>query len=126
MTIGTIEHKTNIRFKNMDDFESYINATGIDYDSEDVTFNGSVYKLDTLQFKVVKRSVYGKGTDCMQEIVEYHGQIVYMPTSGICFIKCIIYFTKKDFTEEFSTFIRTEQKRSNVMTSARVQPFCRN
>ena len=26
MIIGTIEHKTNIRFKNMNDFENYINA----------------------------------------------------------------------------------------------------
>ena len=43
----------------------------------------------------------------------------------MCFIKCINYFTKKDYTEEFLTFIRTEQRRSNVMTSARIQPFCR-
>ena len=26
---------------------------------------------------------------------------------------------------EFLTFIRTDQKRSTVMTSARIQPFCR-
>ena len=74
MIIGTIEHKTNIRFKNMDDFERYINAIDIDYDSEDVTFTGYLYKLDTPQFNVVKRSAYGKGTNYMQEIVEYHGQ----------------------------------------------------
>ena len=37
MIIGPIEHKTNIRFKNMDDFERYINAIDVDYDSEDVT-----------------------------------------------------------------------------------------
>ena len=36
MIIGPVEHKTNIRFKNMDDFERYINAIDIDYDSEDV------------------------------------------------------------------------------------------
>ena len=47
MIIGPIEHKTNIRFKNMDDFERYINAIDIDYDSEDVIFTGYVYKLDT-------------------------------------------------------------------------------
>ena len=40
-------------------------------------------------------------------------------------IKCINFFTQKDYTEEFLTFIRTEQKTSNVMTSARIQPFCR-
>ena len=60
----------------------------------------------------------------MQDIVEYHGQNCYIPSSGICFIKCN-FFTKKDYTGGFSTFIRTEQKRSNVMASARIQPFCR-
>ena len=40
MIIGTVEHKTNIRFEKMDDFESYINAKDIDYDSENVTFTG--------------------------------------------------------------------------------------
>ena len=43
----------------------------------------------------------------------------------MCFIKCINYFTEKDYIDEFLTFIRSEQIRSNVMTSARIQPFCR-
>ena len=43
----------------------------------------------------------------------------------MCFIKCNNYFTKSDYTEEFFTFIRTEQRRSNAMTSARIQLFCR-
>ena len=125
MIIGPVEHKTNIRFKNMDDFERYINAIDIDYNSEDVTFTGYLYKLDTPQFKVVKRSAYGKGTDYMQEIVECHGQNCSITTSGMCFIKFINYFTKKDYTNEFLTFLRSEQRRSNVMTSARVGSFCR-
>ena len=122
MIIGPIEHKTNIRFKNMVDFESYINA--ID-DSDDVTFTGYVYKLNTPQLKVVKRSTYGKGTNYMPEIVEYHGQNCCIPFLGMRFINCNNYFTKKDYTEKFLTFIRTEQRRPNVMTSARVQLFCR-
>ena len=125
MIIGPVEHKTNNRFKNMDDFERYINAIDIDYVSDDVIFTGYVYKLNTPQFKVVKRSAYGRGTNYMQEIVEYHGQNCYIPNSGMCFIKCINRFTKKDYTEEFLTFIRSEQRRSNVMTSARVGSFCR-
>ena len=126
MIIGPIEHKTNIRFKNMDDFERYINAKDVDYDSEDVTFIGYVYILNTPHLKIVRRSAYGRGTTYMQEIVEYHGQNCYIPTSGMCFIKCINYFTKKDYTEEFLTFVRTEQRRSNVMKSARFQPFCKS
>ena len=125
MIIGPIEHKTNIRFENIDDFERYINAIDIDYDSEDVTFIGYIYKINTPQFNVVRRSAYGRGTNYLQEIVEYHGQNCYIPISGICFVKCINYFTKKHCTEDFLNFIRSEQRRSNIMTSARIQPFCK-
>ena len=41
MLIGEIEQRTNIRFKNIDDFENYINAIDNgDYDSDDVNFTG--------------------------------------------------------------------------------------
>ena len=55
MVIGAIEHKTNIRFKIVNDFESYINAIDIDYDSEDVTFTGNVYNINTTQFNKKKQ-----------------------------------------------------------------------
>ena len=42
MIIGSVELKPNIRFKNLEVFESYINAKDIAYDSEDVTFTGCV------------------------------------------------------------------------------------
>ena len=45
MLIAEIEQKTNIRFKNVYDFETYIDA--IDnggYDSEDLIFTGWLYK----------------------------------------------------------------------------------
>ena len=44
MIIGPIEHKTNVRFKNLDDFESSIITRDFDYASEDVTFTRYVYK----------------------------------------------------------------------------------
>ena len=45
MLVGEIEQKTNIRFKNVDDFESYINAIdNSGYDSEDVFLQGSCIK----------------------------------------------------------------------------------
>ena len=89
MTIGPFEHITNYRFKNMNDFERYINAIDVNYDSEDVTFTGYIHKLNTPPFKVVKRSAYGKSTIYMQEIVEYRGQNCYIPTSGLFFSICI-------------------------------------
>ena len=83
MNIGRIEHKTKIRIENMDDFESYVKAIDIDCDSEDVTFTGYVYKLNTPQFNVAKRSAYAEGTNYMQEIVEYHGHNCYIPTECV-------------------------------------------
>ena len=111
MIVGPVEHKTNIRYNNMNDFKSYINAKGIDYDSEDVNFTGYLSKMKTPQFKVVKRSAYVKDTNYMQEIVEYHGRNCYIPTSGMCFIKCNIYFTRKDYSEEFLTLIRSKKRK---------------
>ena len=97
MVIGPVELKTNIRFRKMDDFDSYIDTIDIDYDSEDVTFTGYVLKQKISQFKVVKRSAYAKGTNYMTENVECNGQNCHIPTSRMCFIKCNIHFTNKDF-----------------------------
>ena len=124
MKIGEIEQKTNIGFKNADDFENYINAIDADYDSEEVIFTGWLYS-NTPEFKRVIRSRYGRGTDFKKDIVEYIGNNCYVPTSGNCSIKCINHLTGNDYTEKFSTFIRTEQRRSNVMTTARIEPFCK-
>ena len=126
MFIGEMEQKTNFTFKNVDDFESYFNAIDdAGYDSEDVIFTGWLYKLNTPEFNKVNTSQYGRGTDFKQDFVEYIGNNCFIPTSGNCFKKCNNYFTEKDFTEEFLIFIRNEQRRSNVMTTLRVQPFCR-
>ena len=61
----------------------------------------------------------------MQEIVEYHGQNCYIPTSGMCFIKCINYLLKKTTQKIFLTVVRSAQRRCHVMTCARIQPFCK-
>ena len=123
--IGPIEHKTNIRFKNMLFFETYINAIDIDHDSEDVSFTEYFYKLITPQFNRVNRFQYGKGIKFMHDVVEYIGNSCYNPTGCNCFTKRVKYFTNKDYTEKILTFIRTEQRRSNVMLFARIKPFCR-
>ena len=90
MLIGELELETNFRFKNVDVFESYINAIdNSGYDSEDVIFKGWLYKLNTPEFKKVNRSQNGRGTDFKQDIGENRGNNCYIPTSGNCFIKCI-------------------------------------
>ena len=100
--IGEIEQKTNIRFRNVGDFETYTNDIyNGGYDSEYVLFTGWLYKTNTPEINKVNRSQYGRGTDFKQDIVEYIGNNCYIPTSGTCFEKCINYLTKKDYTHEF-------------------------
>ena len=126
MLIGEIEEKTNITFKNVDDFETYFNAIdNSGYDSDDVVITGWFYKLNTPEFNKVNSYQYGRGTDFKQDIVEYIDNNWLIPRSVNCFIKCIEHLTGKDYMNEILTLIRTEQKRPNVMTSARTQPFCR-
>ena len=86
MLIGEIEQKTNIRFKNVDDSETYIKAIDDSgYDSDDVNFTGWLYILNTPEFRKVNRSQYARGTDFKQ----YKGNNCYIPTSGNCSKKCI-------------------------------------
>ena len=110
---------THITFRNIDDFESYINATDQDYESEDAIFNGYIYKINTPQFNLVNRSQYGNGSDFKHGIIEYRGN------KGYCFVECINFITGEDYKEQYLESIRNEKRRSKVMTMARIQPFCR-
>ena len=124
LKVGDQISQTNIRFTNMDDFEAYINAIDEGYDAEDAIFNGYFYKLDTPQFRKVNRSQYGNAYDFKHEIIEYRGNNCFIPTKGYCFVKCINFLTGEDYKEQYLDFIRSEQRRSNIMTKARIQPFC--
>ena len=125
LKIGDQIRQTKIRFRNISDYEAYINAIDQDYDSEDVLFNGYIYKLDTPQFNKVNRSQYDNGCSFDKLIVEYRGNNCFIPTKGYCFVKCINYLTGQDYKEQYLDFIRNEKRRSNIMTKARIQPFCR-
>ena len=103
MLVGEIEQKTNIRFKNVDDFESYINAIdNSGYDSEDVIFTGWLYKLNTPEFKKVNRSQYGRSTDYKQDIVEYIGHNCYIQQVVIVLSNVSIILLKKLYRRIFN------------------------
>ena len=103
----------------------YINAIDEGYDAEDAIFNDYVYKINTPQFNKVNRSQYGKGCDFKHEIIECRGNNCFIPIKGYCFVKCINFFTGEDYKQQYLKFIRNEKRRSNIMTMARIQPFCR-
>ena len=125
LKVGDQIRQTHIRFRNMDDYEAYINSIDQDYDSDDSIFNGYIYKINTPQFNKIKRSEYGNGCTFDKIIFEYRGYNCFIPTKGYCFIKCINFLTGQDYKEQYLDFIRNESRRTNIMTKARIQPFCR-
>ena len=125
LKVGDQIRQTHVRFRNMDDFEAYINSIDEGYDAEDAIFNGYIYKIDTPIFKKVNRSHYGNGCDFKHEIIEYRSHNCFIPTKGYCFIKCVNFLTGQDYKEQYLKFIRNEDRRSNIMTKARIQPFCK-
>ena len=87
LKVGDQIRQTNIRFRNMDDFEAFINAIDEGYDAEDAIFKGHIYKINTPQSNKVNRSQYGNGCDFKHEIIEYRGSNCFIPTKGYCFVK---------------------------------------
>ena len=82
LKVGDQIRQTKIRFRNMDDFEAYINVIDEGYDAEDAIFNGYIYKLNTPQFNKVNRSQYGNGCSFDKLIIEYLGNNCFIPTKG--------------------------------------------
>ena len=82
-------------------------------------------KIDTPQFNKVNRSQYGNGCDFKHEYNEYRGNNCFIPTKSYCFVKCVNFLTGQDYKQKYVDVIRSEQRRSNIMTKAIIQPFCR-
>ena len=125
LKVGDQIRQTNKRFRNMDDFEAYFNAIDESYDAEDAIFNAYIYRIKTLQFNKINRSQYGNGCNFKHEIIEYRGNNCFVPTRGYCFVKCINFITVQEYKQKYLEFIRNEKRRSNILTKARIQPFCR-
>ena len=90
LKIGDQIRQTHIRFRNISDYEAFINAIDQDYDSEDAIFNGYIYKINTPQFNKVNRSQYGNGCSFDKIIIENRGNNCFIPTKGYCFLNVSI------------------------------------
>ena len=96
-----MEPKTNNRFENLADYETYVNAIDDDYDSEDVMLTGWVNSLKSTQFKLVERNSYGKGAVFKQIFVDVLGNNTYIPPSGYCIMKFIHLIIGNHYEQEF-------------------------
>ena len=68
LSVGDQIRETHIRFRNITHFEHDINAIDKVYDADDAIFDGSIYKSNTPQFNLVKRSQYGIGCGFKQQV----------------------------------------------------------
>ena len=105
--------QTDIRFRNISDYEANFNSIDEGYDADDAIFNGYIYKIDTLQFNLVNRGQCGNGCDLKHEFIEYRGNYCFIPTNGYCFVKCVTFLIGDDYKEQNLDFIRNEKRRSN-------------
>ena len=74
LKVGDQIRQTDVKFRNMVDFESYNNAIDEGYDAEDAIFNGYVCKSITPQFTLNNRSKFGNGSSFDQQINEYRAK----------------------------------------------------
>ena len=96
VSVGDQIRETHIRFRNITDYEAFINAIPEGYEAEVAIFNGYNYKINTTQFNLVIRSQYENGCDFKHEIIEYRGNKCFIPTKGYCFVKCVNFITGED------------------------------
>ena len=101
LKVGDQIRQTHVRFRNINDYEAYINSIDEGYDAEDSISNGYIYKIITPQFNKVNRSQYGNGCSFDKIIIEYRGNNGFIPTKGYCFIKCVNYLTGQDYKQQY-------------------------
>ena len=114
LKVGDQIRTTHIRFRNINDYEAYLNSIDEGYDAEDAIFNGYIYKINTPHFNKVNRSQCGNGCDFKYQIKEYIGKNCFIPING-CFVKCINFITGEDYKEQYLEIIRNEKKNDQTL-----------
>ena len=115
----------NAFFKDGEQFDKRIEKINDKYDETlNITFTGELIRY-TKTFNKIQRSDYGTGCDVFKKIVEYRGNLCYIPEENECLRKCLEFIYKKDFSQQYREFIKESQRNKNIMTSAKIQPFCK-
>ena len=115
----------NAFFSNRDALIERIEKINERYDETvPITFTGIVIKY-TKSFNKIHRSFYGTGCDSFQKIVEYRGNLCYIPVQNEWFRKCLEFISNKDLSEQYRDSIKNSKTTKNIMTSAKIQPFCK-
>ena len=115
----------NAFFKDGEQLDKIIEKINDKYDETlNITFTGELIRY-TKTFNKIQRSNYGTVCDSFKKIVEYRGNLCYIPEENECFRKSLELIYKKDFSQQYREFIKESQRNKNIMTSAKIQPFCK-
>ena len=119
------EIDTNRFFKNSDELAKFIDKILDKYDDHpSIYYTGIIYRYFK-NYKKVNRSNHGGGADEFNNNLEYQGNNCYIPSGNGCFLKCINYIFKKDFSREHFEFKKSYKRRPNVMSRCRIPEFCK-
>ena len=100
----------NAFFKDGEQLDKRIEKINDKYDETlNITFTGELIRY-TKTFNKMKRSNYGTGCDVFKKIIEYRGNLCYIPEENECFRKCLEFIYKKDFTQQYREFIEESKK----------------
>ena len=81
----------NAFFKDGEQLDKRIEKINDKYDETlNITFTGELIRY-TKTFNKIQRSNYGTGCDSFRKIVEYRGNLCYIPEENECFRKCLEY-----------------------------------
>ena len=119
------EIDTNRFFKDSNELAEFIDKILDKYDDHpSIYYTGNIYRYFK-NFKRVNRSEHGRRANEFNNILEYEGTNCYIPNGNGCFLKCINFIFKKDFSTEYFEFIQSYKRRTNVMTRCRIPEFCK-
>ena len=115
----------NAFFKDGEQLDKRIEKINDKYDETlNITFTGDLIRYNKT-FNKIQRSNYGAGCDVFGKIVEYRSNLCNIPEDNECFRKCLEFIRKKDFSQQYRDFIKESQRNKKIMTSAKIQPFCK-
>ena len=118
------EIDTNRFFKDSDELAKFIDKILDKYDDHpSIYYTGNIYRYFR-SYKPIIRSEHGRGANEFFNILEYEGKNCYIPSGNECFLKCINYIFKRDFSREYFEFIKSYKRRTNVMTRCRIPELC--
>ena len=94
----------NAFFKDGEHFDKRIEKINDKYgETLNITFTGELIRY-TKTFDKIQRSNYGTGCDSSEKIVEYRGNLCYIPEENECFRKCLEFIYQQRLLSPISCF----------------------